>query len=315
MERDGYDLTFVSDTEQYEVEYQRIAAAYGLDKPGFYITISSKSMGGWHYPSLQYHGLDNRYHHWLAGLVSGQSTVSSLSGESVNARIYRAIGWSISLGVIAIVLICVIGIPLGLGLYQYRWPGVEQVLLFLHSLPAFWLAIVLIVFFTSAEYGGWTDLLPSPSIWDDGVTFWQGMLSNGKRLVIPIIVLVVKDLAFITQLVRSSADKESSQPYTTTALAKGLSITEQTNKHILPNSLLPIITIVIDALPRVIAGLLLLEIICNIPGMGRLLYGAILEQDYNVVLHITMVVALCTSAIYIIGDVVYAWANPKIQLQ
>jgi peptide/nickel transport system permease protein len=315
MERDGYDLDKVSDARSYELEYQRIATKYGLDKPSFYLSVDRQSAQGWHYPSLTYHGLDNQYHQWLLGLVSGRATVSAISGESVNTSIYRAIGWSLSLAVLAIFLICLIGIPLGLALHQYRLPGVEQGLLFIHSLPAFWLAILLVVFFTTAEYGRWTDILPSPGIWADDLTFWQGLVSDGKRLMIPLLVLVVKDLAFMTQLVKATADKEVTLPYSTTARAKGLSTSEQTSRHILPNTLLPITTVIIDALPRAIAGLLLLEIICNIPGMGRLLYGAIVEQDYNVVLHITMIIAAITSLMYIVGDIIYAWINPKISLQ
>lgn len=107
---------------------------------------------------------------------------------------------------------------------------------------------------------------------------------------------------------------EEKKPYIITARSKGLNSAEVTNRHLFPNARLPLVTIIIDAIPRSIAGTLIIEIIFNLPGMGRLLYESIQYHDWNVLTGILLFISICTVLIYIIGDIAYAKVNPKIEL-
>lgn len=314
MERDGYVIDQVEDPQAYAIEYDRIAARYGLDLPAFYLSVSAHSVGRIHLPRLKWQGSANQYHRWMAQLIRGDLGESAVTGRPLAGTVTRALMWSVALALLAIALVCLVGIPLGLAMHRLELRWLEKVLFFLHSMPVFWLALLLVTFFTTSEYGRWTDILPAPTVWDAQATIWEAMMSSGQRLLIPLLVLVAHDLAFVTQLVKTTADRQSQEPYSLTAKSKGMTTQYVLRRHIFPNALVPIVTMVVGALPRAIAGLLILEVICNIPGMGRLMYDAIITQDQAIVLNVTMLVGVITAIIYLIGDLLYVWLNPKITL-
>ncbi|HRO73478.1 MAG TPA: ABC transporter permease subunit, partial [Saprospiraceae bacterium] len=86
-------------------------------------------------------------------------------------------------------------------------------------------------------------------------------------------------------------------------------------RHIFPNVLLPLITILGGRLAAGISGALIIEVIFNIPGMGRLMYDSIYTADWNVVLGILIVISTITIAVLTITDLMYAWADPRIRTQ
>jgi len=108
-------------------------------------------------------------------------------------------------------------------------------------------------------------------------------------------------------------EKEISKKYYTTLLSRGLSKKNVILKHIFPNSMLPLTTMIIVSLPASFAGSVVMEVIFNIPGMGRLLYDSILGYDWNVVFAIVLLLGVFTYISYLIGDMVYSYLNPKIQ--
>lgn len=96
------------------------------------------------------------------------------------------------------------------------------------------------------------------------------------------------------------------------AKAKGHSNIQVLIKHILPNVWIPLITVIGGKIPAGLSGALLIEVIFNIPGMGRLMYDSIFSTDWNVVFGILVVVSLFTTVFMLLTDILYTWVNPKI---
>ena len=197
-----------------------------------------------------------------------------------------------------------------------RWQKTfSQILYFLYSIPVFWFATMMVVYFTTDDYGWWTDWFPSVAI-DiyPGKSTFQQILMNAEKFILPILILTLHSLAYITRLVRRSVLDELDKPYALLAFSKGLDKTEVIRKHILKNALIPTITSMASAFANAFAGSLVLEVIFNIPGMGRLLVSSMESADWNVVFCITLLLSFVTIVSFIIADILYAYVNPKIEL-
>ena len=131
-------------------------------------------------------------------------------------------------------------------------------------------------------------------------------------MILPVICISLKDIAYLTRVIRADLIKESTKDYATTLKAKGVSKWNAMWKHILPNSMISTVTIIISNIPLALAGGLIIEVIFNIPGMGRLMYSSIIQSDWNVVYAILMLISLVTVVFYLIGDVLYTFLNPKV---
>jgi peptide/nickel transport system permease protein len=208
-----------------------------------------------------------------------------------------------------------IAIPLALllGVFLYRKRNEKIAKLFdtfsvmLLSIPVFWLATLCVVYLSSDYYG--IGIFKNIGLWHPSKT---GFFQNIDKLILPITILVLLDVAYLTKLFKASATEEHKKPYVQSLIAKGLSEKQSINRHLLKNALIPIITLIVGALPQAFAGSLLLEVIFNIPGMGRLMYDSIYAADYNTSTAIILIVVLMTIISYWMGDLLYRKVNPKI---
>jgi peptide/nickel transport system permease protein len=316
LSRNGFNLDQITEYDTYEKEYQRIAQTYHFDLPVFYISIVRKEVasGTLHYPGLKWNGANNQYQYWIQNMFTGKPLRSAKDDRLVRDKIGSALSWSLSLALLALLFIVLLAIPLGKHLYKKPARKLQLFLYGIYSIPVFWMATLFITFFTTPEYGWWTNIFPSPGIWENEDSFLEAFLHSGQRLILPVLCIVVHDLAYLSRMLYNSMRVEEKKPYIVTARSKGLNSAEVTNRHLFPNARLPLVTIIIDAIPRSIAGTLIIEIIFNLPGMGRLLYESIQYHDWNVLTGILLFISICTVLIYIIGDIAYAKVNPKIEL-
>jgi peptide/nickel transport system permease protein len=244
--------------------------------------------------------------------------MSILDAQPVFKKIRSAMKWTVLLILMNLVLSLLISIPLSILSAYYansrldRW--ISGLSLAVYSVPVFWMATLLIVYFTTDTYSKWLDVFPSPaSFYSESETGLFGLLSKYfGRLILPVICISLKDIAYLTRVIRADLIKESTKDYATTLKAKGVSNWNAMWKHILPNSMISTITIIISNIPLALAGGLIIEVIFNIPGMGRLMYSSIIQSDWNVVYAILMLISLVTVVFYLIGDVLYTFLNPKV---
>ena len=267
-------------------------------------------------PDIKWYGLDNQYHNWLAGFLQLDFGLSYYDSRPVADKMNDALFWTILINGMAILLAYLLSIPLGV--FSAIWKGSffdrsSTILLFiLYSLPSFWIGTMLLVFFTTPEYG--MDWFPSIGLGNlpREAPFWSRFWETASHLGLPVFCLAYGALAFISRQMRGGMLNVIRQDYIRTAWAKGLSSRAVIWKHAFRNSLFPIITLFANIFPAVFAGSVAIEVIFNIPGMGKLTIDAITQRDWPVVYTVLMLSAILTMAGILIADLLYAWADPRV---
>jgi ABC-type dipeptide/oligopeptide/nickel transport system permease component len=267
-------------------------------------------------------GLDGsifeQYARWLDRAVRGDFGESYLQqGYSVRELILPKMWVSAQLGLVALVVVFGLGIPLGLlsAWLHGSWldPLIISALLFLRALPVV-VVIPPLVWFFAVRF----DLLPVGG-WDGIFEIWWiadviAVPIPDPHLYIPLVALTLPGFAGIARLVRVTALEVYTEDYVRTARAKGLAETRVATAHVLPNSLLPIVTVVGFALVGIVEGAFFTETLLGIPGIGRLTFEAVGSRDYDVILATTVIVAFLFVVMNLIVEVVYSWIDPRIRL-
>ena len=270
-------------------------------------------------PKLFWHGKDNQYHHWIAQLLSGNPGNSYQDNRPVSFKIKRALVWTVFLVFTALIFSYMIGVSIGVFLSYLKNEKIvrliERLLFGIYAIPVFWLSTLMLVFFTTAEYGSLTNIFPSVGLTpiDLGEPWYVRLSNYGQQLILPCFILIIHSLAFIASLTKRNVDKNKKQQFVMSAKAFGFSEKQILVREVFPHTLLPIITSVSSAIPAAIGGALVVEIIFNIPGMGRLLFDGILRYDWPVVFSIVMLIALITILSFMLAEILYKWADPRIQ--
>lgn len=272
----------------------------------------------WLVPAFVWHGSDNQFHRYLAGISRLDFGHSVKDGKKVTAKIAASFRWTLAMILPAMIILFGISIPLGL-LTGRKEGGrldkiTEKVSVLLYAIPVFWLATMLIIFCTSDQYAAWLNIFPSVGTWYDSGqdSFLTTMIRHGKQLILPVLCIVANDFAFLIKLVRENTITQKREMYVKVALSKGLDDNTILFRHILPNVGINILAVAAGMIPAAFAGSLIVEVIFNIPGMGRLLYNSIEASDWNVVFGILIVLSALTITANFLGDLLYARLNPKI---
>lgn len=147
-----------------------------------------------------------------------------------------------------------------------------------------------------------------------GVEIVQGgyLFDRIWHLVLPVIALSYGNLAFLAKLTRSSLLENLAADYARTARAKGVDEETVLWRHVFRNSLLPLITVSASLLPSLLAGSVIVESIFSIDGMGKLAVEAVQTRDRELVLSVTLISGLLTLAGYLLADIAYAIADPRV---
>jgi peptide/nickel transport system permease protein len=148
-----------------------------------------------------------------------------------------------------------------------------------------------------------------------GLTPAQRALDVLHHLVLPALTLATRYLALNVRLTRTSLVEVGAMEYLTTARAKGLAERVVIYKHALRNALLPVVTMMGVNVGHLVAGAVLTETVFAWPGLGRLIYDAILHRDYPVMLGGLLVVTVCVVVGNLLADVAYAVIDPRIRLE
>lgn len=282
--------------------------------------LSTGKSEGFHFgllvPKIMWHGSNNQYHHWIKNFVRGNFGLSDFDRRPVKTRIWSALKWTLIINIVSIFLAYMISIPLGV--YSAYKAGsrfdrnVSWISMMLYALPSFWVATLAITFFASSD---WFHIFPSGGLGRGNTdAFFSRMFEVAYHLVLPVFCVTYLALAFIIRQVRGAMNNTLEKDFIKTAKAKGLSDKQVIWKHGFRNSLFPLITLFSNILPATIAGSVVIEIIFSIPGMGRLAFNGILQQDWNLVFTIMMLATLLTLIGTFLADVLYTKADPRISL-
>ena len=138
------------------------------------------------------------------------------------------------------------------------------------------------------------------------------LLDRLWHLALPVLVLSYGGLAFLAKLARSAVLENLAADYARTARAKGVAETDVLWRHVFRNSLLPLITVSAGLLPGLLAGSVVVESLCGIDGMGKLAVEAVQTRDRELVLSVTLVSGVLTLVGYLLADLAYALADPRV---
>ena len=259
------------------------------------------------------YGLDRalpvQYFSFLNQVVHGNLGYSFKQNTSVDAIVLHDLPNDIVLVGTSLVLALLIAIPLGIAqavrrnkLTDYTATGVSFLL---YSMPAYLLGLLLIsVFAVNLR------LLPAEAPQEPTIT---GVLSDPAGLVLPIATLTLVTCALFSRYMRSSAIESLAQDYIRTARAKGLGQFAILSRHLLRNSLIPVVTLVGISLPGILTFGLIVEELFNFPGIGLAYFNAAVNGDYPVVFGVTVLVALATVAGNLFADIAYAILDPRVR--
>ncbi|MEE9316187.1 MAG: ABC transporter permease [bacterium] len=270
----------------------RLHSLYGLDKP-----------------------LHVQYWLWLSRLVRFDFGKSFKDGRLVIIKILERLPATLLLNVLSLLLIFFIALPIGIisAVRQDSFfdKGMTVFVFLGFSVPAFWLALLLMVLFGVVL--GWLPISGMHSVNFPYFSFWGKLWDIIKHLILPVFVSAFGGLAYLSRYSRTSMLEVLRQDYIRTARAKGLSEKKVIYRHALRNALIPIVTLLGLSLPALIGGGFIFETIFAWPGMGRLGYQAIMARDYPVIMGVGVIAALLTLLGNLIADITYAFIDPRIR--
>jgi len=256
------------------------------------------------------------YGKWLNNLTHLDLGISKKDMRPVSTKIKEALPLTLTLNIITILIVHGISIPLGIWSAVKAskfWDRVLMLKLFiLYSLPTFWVATLLVVFLAGGEYFDWFPLMGLHSEGAEKLSWMPYLLDMGWHLVLPILASVYGSFAFLSRFTRSTVLEVIHMDYIRTARAKGLSEGKIIFKHVLRNSLIPLISLSGTLLPALLGGSIMIEQIFGIPGMGMLSFEAVLGRDYNVIMGLSTITAFLTLVSLLLADLAYSWVDPRI---
>jgi peptide/nickel transport system permease protein len=270
-------------------------------------------------------GLDQplpiRYVKWLNAFARGDFGYSFGQGRPVAEVLRDALPNTLTLAGASLGLIFLSGVTVGAlqAVRQHGW--VDRILsmgsLFFYSMPAFWLALMLVLIFSLKAYQwGWPLAFPATGVTSVDYEFLSTggkILDRIRHLVLPVTTVTLVSAAGIARYTRGQMLEVIRQDYVRTARAKGLRERTVVIRHVLRNSLIPVVTLLGLSLPILFSGTVFTETIFAWPGMGRTIVDAIFQRDYPVVLAASFFFAVMVVIGNLIADLLYAVVDPRIR--
>lgn len=268
---------------------------------------------------------------YVKNLLQGDLGQSTFSRRGVMQDIQEYLPATMELAASAILVAGVIGLALGgvAAVFHNRWPDytVRSIALVASGVPVFWLGLIALQLFYLT-----LDIAPGPEgrlssqvnapptitgaytvdslLSGDPIAFWDSL----QHLILPALVLGAFFLGLVARMFRASMLDVLKAPYLMTARSKGLKLSTIVRAHILPNALIPTITVVGLAVGGLLAGAVLTETVFSWPGIGRYAVDAAKALDYQAILGVTLLIGVVYVITNAIIDIVYATLDPRIRL-
>ena len=257
-------------------------------------------------------GLDRpvyeQYGSWVWGLLRGDLGDSIYYKIPVMEELKNRFLVTLEMAIISISLSVLLAVPIGvLSAVKQDHPidyGVRFLTITGIALPSFWVGIIIV-----AGLAYWFDWLPPLEY----ASVWEKPLTNLQQLVFPATALAFHELAFTARITRSTMLEVMREDYMRTARAKGLTELVILGRHALKNALLPVLTVSGWQFGRLLGGVVVIETIFLVPGVGSFLIDAIVHRDYTVIQGIMVMVATLILALNLVIDLLYGWLDPRIR--
>ncbi len=261
----------------------------------------------------EFFGLDQplyvQYVTWLLKVLHGDLGSSWTRGMPVTTMVGQALLVTLEIGLLTLLIATLIGVPLGIlaGIYEGRPldTAVQSLNILGLSAPVFWVGLMLLVAVSSIF--SWSPPLrympPTRSLGD-----------NLQILALPVVSLALLQVAAYSQFVRQNVVSALRQEYVRTAIAKGVPVRMIFFKHILRNAMIPIITFMGLILIQILGGVVVIESLFALPGLGRLLLTSIETRDYPVLQGALLIVVATAMVINLLVDLTYRLIDPRVRV-
>jgi len=285
MPGDPIDLMRNADPHMTAADVAHLKAVYGLDRP-----------------------LLARYLAWITGALAGNLGYSRLFAEPVWTALLPRLGNSLVLMgssfILALLLALVLGTLAARRPHSRLDEAINLVCFAGVSVPTFWLALVLILVFAAGL--GW---LPASGIATVGM---GGIGDRLRHLALPVATLTLASVGGYTRYVRAAMLEALAQDHIRTARAKGASELRIIVHHALRGALVPVTTILALSFGSLVSGALVTETMFAYPGMGKLIFDAVMGNDYNLALAGLLFAAVVTMLANLAADLAYGWLDPRV---
>jgi ABC-type dipeptide/oligopeptide/nickel transport system permease component len=296
--------------------YTYMARKLGLDKPVFYMSwgVSAESR---YLPLVRWHGFDNQFHHYCLHIIRGDLGKSFIDEQPVWDKIRTPLSISLVLGILTLIFSFLMSILLAIVLA--RWHGrrrekwLSAGLSLLYAIPTFLLALIAVVFFTNDRYG-----LKIASVGlanRENLGFWYWLFVQIPHLWLPVFCLSAHIIAKLTKQIHIALINILAENFISTAYSKGLTSFQVLIRHALPSATYVLVAALGNLSATVLMGSLVIEVIFNIMGIGRLSYEAILVRDYTVIMGVFWCAALTTLIGNLLADIFHQIFYPFKKLE
>lgn len=251
-----------------------------------------------------------QYGRWAAGLLHGDMGTSYSYRIPVTGMVANKIPVTITLTLMAFVLMVVISIPLGIYTAKHEGGVVDRIIYIINqiimAIPPFFSGILITLLF------GRIFKLFTPGGY---VSYEKDFAGFVGYLFFPAVAIALPKAAMAVKLLRSSVIKEAKLDYVRTAYSRGNRTNDVLYKHVLKNALIPVVTFLGMALADMIAGSIIIEQVFSIPGLGRILLTSISNRDYPVVMAVIVCIAVLVLVVNMAVDLIYGLIDPRITVE
>ena len=248
-----------------------------------------------------------QYGRWAAGLLHGDMGTSYSYRMPVTGMVANKIPVTITLTLMAFVLMVMISIPLGIYTAKHEGGVVDRIIYIINqiimAIPPFFSGILITLIF------GRIFKLFTPGGY---VSYEKNFAGFVGYLFFPAVAIALPKAAMAVKLLRSSVIKEAKLDYVRTAYSRGNRTNDVLYQHVLKNALIPVVTFLGMALADMIAGSIIIEQVFSIPGLGRILLTSISNRDYPVVMAVIVCIAVLVLVVNMAVDLIYGLIDPRI---
>jgi peptide/nickel transport system permease protein len=248
---------------------------------------------------------------WIQNLLRGDLGLSYVQNRPVTEVIWNAFPNTVLLVLAGLSLALIFALLFGVlaAVNPYGWFDNSTAIFayFGLAMPVFWFGLMLQLLFSVKL--GW---LPSSGLHDPQN---PSVLDTLEHLILPAITLAIGSIAVWSRYIRSSTIETLQQDYVRTARAKGLADRKVISRHVLRNSLTPFVTVAAIDIPLYLTGVIFIETVYSLPGMGRLFYDSLTRRDYPVLMGVLMFSAVLIIIGNLVADLIYAKLDPRVSYE
>ncbi len=251
-----------------------------------------------------------QYGRWLGETLQGNLGYSHFQDRYVSETVKDKIETTLTMAVLSMIVSLAVAIPAGVISAVKRGSWLDQIIRLMTAgglaIPPFWLGMLIIL--VASQYFNWAPPVLYRAIYEDPLT-------NLTQMMFPVFSAGIASAAVISRLTRSMMLETLYQDYIRTARAKGLLESKVVIKHAIQNAIIPVITMCGYHFSYILGGVVVIENVFNLPGLGRQLIVSVNARDYDMIIGIVLALTIILSIWILITDLIYSFVDPRIRYQ